>query len=94
MPGKCSCHWCHTDVRNHFDGQRRSQDKPGILTCQLKRQQTQCHGGQTGADQRDHLRCQQMAISAVGQNGEHVVFFGNERQCKCKNPIAHLTDSG
>ena len=57
------------DISNHLDRQRGAQHRPRICPGQIVGQKAQGHGHQPGAQQRDHLRREQMSIGAVAQDG-------------------------
>ncbi|PRD26010.1 UNVERIFIED_CONTAM: hypothetical protein NCL1_39267 [Trichonephila clavipes] len=58
-------------VGQHLDGQRRPEHRACIRAGQLVGQQAERHRHQAGADERDHLGGEQVAVGAVIQDGEH-----------------------
>ena len=57
-------------VGQHLDGQRRPEHRACIRAGQLVGQQAERHRHQAGADERDHLGGEQVAVGAVMKDGE------------------------
>src|SRR3546814_7882207 len=56
------------NVHRHFDRKRRTEHRTGAIAGKVISQERQRHGRQAGADQRDHLRQEQVPEVAVAQD--------------------------
>lgn len=57
---------CDTDIGDHLDRQRGSEHRARVASGNVIGEQPERHGRKTGADQRDDLRKEQVAVGSVG----------------------------